>query len=279
MTNGIILIDKPINYTSRDIVNIVSKKLKTKQIGHTGTLDPLATGVLVLTVGTATKISELLVANKKEYIATMIFGLSTDTLDITGNILSDYDCIIDIDKILSMLNSFKKTYMQEVPIYSAVKVNGKKLYEYARNNIDVVLPKKEVSIYDISLVDYKIENNKTIVKFKCLVSKGTYIRSLIRDLASSINENATMSALVRTKQGIFDINEADKIDSEYNIIPISEVLKDYYTVTLDDNIMPKVLNGCKIKNIYNKDYVLFKGDNLFLYKDFDGVLKPYKMFL
>ena len=207
MTNGIILIDKPINYTSRDIVNIVSKKLKTKQIGHTGTLDPLATGVLVLTVGTATKISELLVANKKEYIATMIFGLSTDTLDITGNILSDYDCIIDIDKILSMLNSFKKTYMQEVPIYSAVKVNGKKLYEYARNNIDVVLPKKEVSIYDISLVDYKIENNKTIVKFKCLVSKGTYIRSLIRDLASSINENATMSALVRTKQGIFDINE------------------------------------------------------------------------
>ncbi len=279
MTNGIILIDKPINYTSRDIVNIVSKKLKTKQIGHTGTLDPLATGVLVLTVGTATKISELLVANKKEYIATMIFGLSTDTLDITGNILSDYDCIIDIDKILSMLNSFKKTYMQEVPIYSAVKVNGKKLYEYARNNIDVVLPKKEVSIYDISLVDYKIENNKTVVKFKCLVSKGTYIRSLIRDLASSINENATMSALVRTKQGIFDINEADKIDSEYNIIPISEVLKDYYTVILDDNIKPKVLNGCKIKNIYNKDYVLFKGDNLFLYKDFDGVLKPYKMFL
>ena len=279
MTNGIILIDKPINYTSRDIVNIVSKKLKTKQIGHTGTLDPLATGVLVLTVGTATKISELLVANKKEYIATMIFGLSTDTLDITGNILSDYDCIIDIDKILSMLNSFKKTYMQEVPIYSAVKVNGKKLYEYARNNIDVVLPKKEVSIYDISLVDYKIENNKTVVKFKCLVSKGTYIRSLIRDLASSINENATMSALVRTRQGIFDINEADKIDSEYNIIPISEVLKDYYTVILDDNIKPKVLNGCKIKNIYNKDYVLFKGDNLFLYKDFDGVLKPYKMFL
>ena len=279
MTNGIILIDKPINYTSRDIVNIVSKKLKTKQIGHTGTLDPLATGVLVLTVGTATKISELLVANKKEYIATMIFGLSTDTLDITGNILSDYDCIIDIDKILSMLNSYKKTYMQEVPIYSAVKVNGKKLYEYARNNIDVVLPKKEVSIYDISLVDYKIENNKTVVKFKCLVSKGTYIRSLIRDLASSINENATMSALVRTKQGIFDINEADKIDSEYNIIPISEVLKDYYTVILDDNIKPKVLNGCKIKNIYNKDYVLFKGDNLFLYKDFDGVLKPYKMFL
>ena len=279
MTNGIILIDKPINYTSRDIVNIVSKKLKTKQIGHTGTLDPLATGVLVLTVGTATKISELLVANKKEYIATMIFGLSTDTLDITGNILSDCDCIIDIDKILSMLNSFKRTYMQEVPIYSAVKVNGKKLYEYARNNIDVVLPKKEVSIYDISLVDYKIENNKTIVKFKCLVSKGTYIRSLIRDLASSIGENATMSALVRTKQGIFDINETDKIDSEYNIIPISEVLKDYYTVTLDDNIKPKVLNGCKIKNIYNKDYVLFKCDNLFLYKDFDGVLKPYKMFL
>ena len=110
MTNGILIINKPKNYTSRDIVNIVSKKLKTKQIGHTGTLYPLANGVLVLTIGTATKISELIKQEKKEYIATMTFGIKTDTLDITGNIINNEDCIISKEEILNCLNSFKKTY-------------------------------------------------------------------------------------------------------------------------------------------------------------------------
>lgn len=280
MTNGIIVIDKPKDYTSRDIVNIVSKKLKTKQIGHTGTLDPLATGVLVLTVGKATKLSEVLTSDKKEYIATMTFGIDSDTLDITGNIKKDEDCILTEEEIINALNSFKKTYNQEVPIYSAVKVNGKKLYEYARNNEEVILPKKEVTIYEIELLEYNIENNKTIVKFKCLVSKGTYIRSLIKDIANSINKVAVMSDLRRIKQGNFDINISNNIDDEYNIIPISEVLKDYYTVEMDEILEKKILNGCIIDNIYNKEYVLFKNkDNLFLYKSENNKLKPFKMFL
>lgn len=280
MINGIIVIDKPKDYTSRDVVNIVSKKLKTKQIGHTGTLDPLASGVLVLTIGTATKLSEILTSNKKEYIATMVFGINSDTLDITGNIFFNEECIIDKTLVINALNSFKKTYEQEVPIYSAVKVNGKKLYEYARNNEEVVLPKKQVTIYDIELLDYYIENNKTIVKFKCLVSKGTYIRSLIKDIASSINKCAVMSDLRRIKQGNISIDMANQLEDNYNIIPISEILKDYYTVEMDKFLEKKVLNGVVIDNIYNEEYVLFKGNNnLFLYKNDNNKLKPFKMFL
>ena len=280
MTDGIIVIDKPKDYTSRDIVNIVSKKLKTKQIGHTGTLDPLATGVLVLIVGKATKLSEVLTSDKKEYIATMTFGIDSDTLDITGNIKKDEDCILTKEEVINALNCLKKTYNQEVPIYSAVKVNGKKLYEYARNNEEVILPKKEVTIYEIDLLEYNVVDNKTIVKFKCLVSKGTYIRSLIKDIANSINKCAVMSDLRRIKQGNFDINISNKIDDEYNIIPISEVLKDYYTVEMDEKLEKKILNGCIIENTYNKEYVLFKNkDNLFLYKNENNKLKPFKMFL
>lgn len=280
MTNGIIVIDKPKDYTSRDIVNIVSKKLKTKQIGHTGTLDPLATGVLVLTVGSATKLSEVLTSDKKEYIATMAFGIDSDTLDITGDIKKDEDCILTKEEVINALNSFKKTYNQEVPIYSAVKVNGKKLYEYARNNEEVILPKKEVTIYEIELLEYNVVDNKTIIKFKCLVSKGTYIRSLIKDIANSINKCAVMSDLRRIKQGNFDISVSNNIDDEYNTIPISEVLKDYYTVEMDEILEKKILNGCVIDNIYNEEYVLFKNkDNLFLYKNENNKLKPFKMFL
>ena len=280
MTNGILIINKPKNYTSRDIVNIVSKKLKTKQIGHTGTLDPLATGVLVLTIGTATKISELITQEKKEYIATMTFGMKTDTLDITGNIINNEDSIISKEEILNCLNSFKKTYEQEVPIYSAVKVNGKKLYEYARNNEEVILPKKKVTIHEIELLDYNIIDNKTVVKFKCLVSKGTYIRSLINDIASNLNKFAVMSDLQRTKQGNYKIEDSLNVDSEYKIIPIEIVLNNFKIINLDKNLEKKIINGVVIDNIYNEEYILFKNENnLFLYKDENNKLKPYKMFL
>ncbi len=280
MTNGIILINKKSGCTSRDVVNIVSKKLNTKKVGHTGTLDPMATGLLVICVGTATKLCEVLTSDTKEYIATMTFGIKTDTLDTEGKILKDYDAIIDKDSIIKVFNEFKKTYKQEVPIYSAVKVNGKKLYEYAREGTSVSLPKKDVTIYDINMLSYEIINNKTVVKFKCLVSKGTYIRSLINDIASCLNNDAIMSGLNRTMQGNFKLEDANEIDSDYKIINIMDVLKDYYVVNLDKNLEKKVINGCLIDNIYNKDKVLFKNDNnIFLYKDEAGVLKPFKMFL
>ena len=142
--NGILIIDKPKGITSRDVVNNVVKRFNTKKVGHTGTLDPIATGVLVVCVGSATKLVDELTSHDKEYIASVELGALTDTLDNTGKILNEEKCIKTKEEIIDALNSFKGKYMQEVPIYSAVKINGKKLYEYARENIDIELPKREV---------------------------------------------------------------------------------------------------------------------------------------
>ena len=225
--NGLLNVYKPSGPTSRDIVNIIQKKLNTKA-GHTGTLDPLASGVLIITLGKYTKLSEIITSKTKEYEAEVIFGIETDTLDTDGEILKNLESILDREQIVSVLDKFKTTYYQEVPKYSAVKVNGKKLYEYARNNIDVKLPKKEVTIYDIKLLDFKIEGNKTIIKFYTKVSKGTYIRSLIRDIAYKLDTVGVMSALTRISQGNFNIKDAyslENIDNgNYKLLSISDAI-------------------------------------------------------
>ena len=284
MINGILVVNKPKNYTSRDVVNKVSKIFKTKKIGHTGTLDPIASGVLVLTIGKATKLSEVITSEEKTYIATAILGLQTETLDTEGEIIKEADVTLSKDEVKNALLSFKKTYNQEVPIYSAVKVNGRKLYEYARNNEEVSLPSREVTIKDIELLDINYENNKTVVKFMCTVSKGTYIRSLINDIALSLNTFGIMSDLVRIKQGEFDIRNSYTLEqienNEYEIINLEDVLKDYFTVAMDEELEFKVKNGVVLNNIYNQEYVLFKSkDVLALYKYENGKLKPFKMFI
>lgn len=280
--DGILIIDKEKNYTSRDIVNIVSKTLKTKKVGHTGTLDPLATGILVICVGKATKLVDILTNHDKEYIADITFGIETDTLDSTGNIIREENKIISKEDITNVLNSYKKEYDQQVPIYSAVKINGKKLYEYARENIKVELPTRKVNIYDIELLKYEIIDNKTHIQIRCNVSKGTYIRSLIRDIGASLNTCAIMTDLRRTKLGNFNIEDSInikdiKIDKLHSI---EEVLKDYKQVEVTDDLEFKIKNGCKIENIYNEKYVLFKNINgiIGLYRNENNMLKPYKMF-
>lgn len=284
--NGIIVINKDKDYTSRDVVNIVSKKLNTKKVGHTGTLDPMAKGVLVICVNEGTKLVDLLSADIKEYLAEITLGIDTDTLDITGNVLKEEKSIIDKNIIIDCLNNFPKKYMQEVPAYSAVKVDGKKLYEYARNNEEVNLPKKEVIIHELELVsDIRYENNKTIFKIRCLVSKGTYIRSLIRDIASSLNTIGTMSDLVRTKNGNFDINSAVTIEEfkndKYRFITLEEAISNIEKKEVDDILLKKISNGCKLKNIYDTDLIAFtKNDIVIAIYESDGNnLKPYKMFL
>ena len=142
--NELLLINKDKNYTSRDVVNIISKKFNTKKVGHFGTLDPLATGLLVIGIGKYTKIQKLFPKEDKTYEVEVLVGTSTTTYDITGKIVCNKEIIVNKYYLINSLLSFEKTYMQEVPIYSAVKVNGKRLYEYARNNEEVVLPKKEV---------------------------------------------------------------------------------------------------------------------------------------
>ena len=282
--NGIVIIDKSAGMTSRDVVNKVSEIFNTKKVGHTGTLDPLATGVLVVCINKATKLVDRLTSNDKEYIAECILGIETDTLDIEGKVLSEKDTIISKQDIIDTLNKFKGIYNQEVPIYSAVKIKGKKLYEYARENIDIKLPSREITIYDIKLLgEPSYENNKTKFKFACTVSKGTYIRSLIRDIASTLNTVGIMSNLRRTKQGKFSIEAAFTLDSlnKNNIIPIKHIL-DIKQVELTSDIEKKVLNGAKINNIYNENEILFIKNNkeIALYKTDENskLMKIDKMF-
>lgn len=277
--NGVLVINKEKNMTSFDVVNKVSKILGIKRIGHTGTLDPLAEGVLVLTIGKATKISELLTSYEKEYVATIKVGVLTDTLDITGNVLKEKKISKEIN-YKELCNSYEKKYMQEVPIYSAVKVNGKKLYEYARNNINVELPKKEVNIKKIELLD----SNNDSFSFKCLVSKGTYIRSLIRDMGLSINEYFTMTSLIRTKQGDFSIDDAYTIkdidDNKFKTLSIDEALS-YPIIELDETNYKQVSNGVMIGNSYNiTDKVIFKYNNriIAIYEKKDKYLKSFRNF-
>lgn len=279
--NGLLYINKPKGITSFDVVKEVSKLFHTKKVGHTGTLDPMATGVMIVALGKATKIVELLTAEDKEYVAGVKLGLQTDTYDITGNIINrkeiPEDCSLE-----ETLNSFKKTYFQEVPIYSAVKVNGKKLYEYARKNESVTLPKKEVTIKEIEL----IEKQDDTFTFKALVTKGCYIRSLINDIGISLNTYATMTSLERTKQGkitLQDTNSLDEIkEGKYNIHTIEEVL-DLPTIKVENDLEKKIRNGGKIPNDLNiKGKVIFKSkDNTLLgiYESREEKLVVWKNFV
>ncbi|MDD2519021.1 MAG: tRNA pseudouridine(55) synthase TruB [Bacilli bacterium] len=288
--DGIILINKESGYTSRDVVNIIGKHLKTKKVGHTGTLDPLATGVLTICVGKATKIVELLTNHDKEYIASVTLGITSDTLDITGNITKEVDCFKTEDEIKSVLTSMIGTYEQEVPIYSAVKIKGKKLYEYARNNEVVELPKRLVDIKELSLIsDVKQDGNKVVFSIKCLVSKGTYIRSLISDIATNLNTVGLMSSLTRTKLGDFNIIECVKIEdfinNKYELKSITEVLSNYKSITANKELEEDLKNGKIIDNIYGSSEVLFinsNNDPIALYKTYDkdkNKMKPWKMFI
>ncbi len=275
--DGIILINKEKGLTSRDVVNKISKKLQIKKVGHAGTLDPIATGLLVIGVGKGTKILDLLTLDQKEYIATVSIGFKTDTYDITGNITEEnYNYHLDEDKLKNVLDSFKGSYNQEVPKFSAVKIDGKKLYEYARKQIDIELPKRLVTIYKIELLTY----NDSEFTFKVLVSKGTYIRSLIHDISLKLNIPMTMKELIRTKSGKFLLENSNLIDDNYNYIPIDRAL-DFKIIELEDEILlKKVRNGNKINLPYNDIFITlkFKDDVLAIYKKEKFEYKAFKVF-
>ncbi len=279
--SGILLINKKKGITSSDIVVKLRQILKTKKIGHTGTLDPLAEGLLVITINKATKISSLLTKSYKEYIATMKLGIKTDTFDIEGKVLEEKEVPKDLD-IEKVIKSFQKTYPQQVPIFSAVKVNGKKLYEYARQNIDITPPVKQVDIKEIEVLSI----DKDIIKFKCLVSSGTYVRSLINDIGNELGTFATMTALTRTKVNKFSLDEAytleDVIDGNYKLISIEDSL-DIPKIKVDDELEFKIKNGNKLDNVFNiKDKVIFinsKDELLGIYeKSDDNRLKVFRNF-
>lgn len=278
--SGVIVINKKSGPTSFDIVNDVSHIFGIKKVGHTGTLDPLAEGILIIAIGKATKIVELLTSKDKEYIAEVKLGFCTDSYDTDGAILNRCNIPDNLD-ISNVLNSFKKTYMQEVPIYSAVKVNGKKLYEYARSGKSVTLPKKEVTIKEIEL----LSKNSSSFTFRTLVTKGCYIRSLIQDISKELGVYATMSRLIRTKQGVVSIDKSntinDLLNNNYRILSIEECL-DYPIVIIDNGDKFKVSNGVRLENKWNiEDRVIFKDSNnrlLGIYEVRDNMLVTWKNF-
>lgn len=284
--DGIIIIDKPKDYTSRDVVNIVGKTFHTKKVGHTGTLDPLATGVLVVCVNKATKLVEMLTSLDKEYIAEFEFGTLTDTLDSTGKVIKSESIHIEEDKLKEVLNSMIGEYPQTVPLYSAIKVDGKKLYEYARNGEEVELPVHNVNIFGLELLSIDYSNDKTYARIKCHVSKGTYIRSLGNDIACKLNTNAIMTELRRTKQGEFKLEDSIKLEDlkeDTKLKSISDCLNNYHKVLVNSNLINDIKNGRSVPNIYDEDAVLFINEDneamaLYMSGEDKSILKPWKMF-
>lgn len=285
MKDGIIVVNKPKEYTSRDVVNKICKIFNTRKVGHAGTLDPLATGVLVIAINMGLKTLEFLESSTKEYIAKVKLGIKTDTLDVTGNVLEEkHDFSLDKHALESILLSFKGAYMQEVPLYSSVRVNGKRLYKYAREKEEVNLPKREVTIFDISLLSFDFLS----FSFKVKVSKGTYIRSLIRDIGDKLGIPCSMEELERVKQGSFSIEDSYTLEEiekrNYKVMPMLKVFENYFVVTADSYLENMILNGRILENRYDQDLVVFKNesDNVLaiyeVYNKDNTKIKPLKVF-
>ena len=266
--DGVIIINKQKNFTSHDVVNVIRKKLNIKKVGHTGTLDPNATGVLPILVGKATKISKYLIEHDKTYIATIKLGEKTDTGDNEGQVIEEKLVPPDLKKedINNVLQSFLGKQKQVPPMYSAIKINGKKLYEYAREGKEVKLEAREIEIYKIQLLEYK--NSK--IKFEVECSKGTYIRTLCEDIAKKLGTVGYMEKLQRTKVNNFKIGDSVLLDDitlenvEEDLIKIEEVFKEKDKIELDNKKLELFLNGVKLtydlpKDIYriynNKQFI------------------------
>lgn len=256
--NGILIIDKPESITSHDVVDIIRKIFPNTKVGHTGTLDPLATGVLPICIGKATKLSDIFVAKDKIYSVKMLLGVETDTYDITGKIVFANPISNDEIYIKERIKRFIGKQMQIPPKYSAIKINGKKAYEYARSGEEIRLKPREIEIFDIYNIDVNLEKRE--VSFDVHCTKGTYIRSLVHDIGIKLGCGATMTKLRRVKTGEFDIEDSvsiyeflklDFLDMQDRIIAIENLFKDSKKVNLNEEEYERFLNGIKIKTEIN----------------------------
>ena len=282
--DGIIVVNKPKGCTSHDVVNKVKWIVKEK-VGHTGTLDPLATGVLPLLIGKGTLCSKYLINHDKEYQVSLKLGIATDTMDAEGKVLEEKEVdssILEKSNVEKILSSFIGRQEQKPPMYSAIKVKGKKLYEYARRGEKVEVPKREIEIYNMELVGINKLNKE--IEFKVSCSKGTYIRSLCTDIAKALGTIGYMSGLERLKVGEFTLKNSivvnDSTDREViekNIITVEELFKDKGKIELDSKKLLLFLNGVKLSyenidgvyRIYNLGKFIGRGvvKNKFLKKD------------
>lgn len=266
--DGFILINKDKGMTSHDIVNYVRKVYQTKKVGHLGTLDPLATGLLVLAINDATKLIPFIENEDKTYLAELTLGISSTTYDLEGEITERKDVpLLTEQQIDATLQSFLGKQMQMPPIYSAIKIKGKKLYQYAREKKEIEIPLREINIKSIERVGQIIfENNQVKFMFETTVSKGTYIRSLCVDIANRIGYPGVMSNLIRTKSGHFRLENALKIENlnkDTKKIPMLEALVNWHIITPTQTIYKKIIEGMKLNmnEVNGKEDVAFKWDN------------------
>jgi len=274
--NGILNILKPPGMTSHDVVSVVRKKLNIKKVGHTGTLDPNAAGVLPICVGQATKISQFLLDGKKKYRTELTLGIETDTEDIYGAITNRSSIVPENEDIERAILSFIGTYDQIPPMYSALKVKGKKLYELAREGIEIERKPRQVTIYSIDII--KIDNGK--IMFDVLCSKGTYIRTLCKDIGRTLGCGGVMSFLLRIEASGFDLKTAitieelnEREDVKSLLLPLDFPLSHIPKVIVKSSYTKQVLNGNRIFPHYlvaNLDIPLETEVRIYLEKQFVG---------
>ena len=240
--NGVLIVNKPKGKTSFDMIRDVRKEYGTKKVGHIGTLDPLAEGVLPVLIGECTKLSDYLMNHDKEYIAELKLEKRTSTGDSEGEIIEEKEVKkLNEEKIISVLNSFLGKTEQLPPMYSAIKINGKKLYDYARNGeeekVKELIKPREIEITEIVLLEFKKEEN--IIKYRVVCSKGTYIRVLCEDIAIKLGTCGYMKSLLRTRVGKFKIEDQEKV------IDIEDILENRIDIKNSD--LSKLLNGVKLE--------------------------------
>ena len=281
--NGIVLINKEKNYTSHDVVSIVKKITKSK-VGHTGTLDPNATGVLPLLLGDATKISKYLINHDKEYKVILELGKKTLTADVEGEVIEEKEVSQTIWKpeyIENILTEFIGEQEQIPPIYSAIKINGKKLYDYAREGKTVTIEPRRIKIYKIELMGFNKEDKQ--IQFKVNCSKGTYIRSLCEDIAKKLGTVGYMKDLNRTQVGEFyikdsvtiaELEEKIKKNDLSNIISIEKIFENANKIDLEQKFLNKYLNGVGIEQNYEDGVYKIYLNNEFIGL---GIVKAQKL--
>lgn len=262
--NGIINVNKTKGITSFDVIRKLRKILSLRKIGHTGTLDPLAEGVLLVCVGKATKLAQDIEAYSKEYIAEFELGYKTDTYDIQGVVIEKVDNFsVSKEKLLEVISSFLGNIKQVPPMYSAIKINGQKLYELARKGEVVEREARDIFIENIELLEF----NGKKAKIKCNVSKGTYIRSLIYDIGEKLGTFATMTSLVRTKVGEETIKKSFTLEEIENLYKNQK--EDFITSVEDYFIFPKInIEG-------EKNHTLFLNGNTLIFDSDDGMYRVY----
>ncbi len=242
MENGIVLIDKPAGITTFDIIRKLRKTLGVKKMGHAGVLDKMATGLVVIALGKATKLLSIFENGYKVYEAEFTFGLTTDTYDLYGKVLDKKEIVeIEESKLSSIIKNFTGEIEQTPPPYSNIKIKGKRLYKYALKNETVELPKRKVRIFNFELLD--IKKNKARFKIKC--SKGTYIRSLAHDIGKELGCGGVVSSLRRTEIYPFKINEASTIDNP-KILSVQKTLQFMNEIVVDSDLITNIKNGVQI---------------------------------